>query len=156
MEAVCFSIVALWLLSSLQILTFARGDICHLRTSLYKCITLYTVILSHGYQFASIQRSMDNHPESDLGHLCTAPAAVSLPAPPSSRRCSPFSRRCVSFEVLDFGLHLRPEELRKVLQEKIDEASQQRRCAVARVWTVLDGGGWLAGADGTSCHPACG
>jgi len=29
----------------------------------------------------------------------------------------------VSFEVLDFGLHLRPEGLRKVLQEKIDEAS---------------------------------
>ena len=30
----------------------------------------------------------------------------------------------VSFEVLDFGLHLRPEGLRKVLQEKISEASQ--------------------------------
>ena len=30
----------------------------------------------------------------------------------------------VSFEVLDFGLHLRPEGLRKVLQEKINEASQ--------------------------------
>jgi hypothetical protein len=30
----------------------------------------------------------------------------------------------ISFEVLDFGLHLRPEGLRKVLQEKIDEASQ--------------------------------
>jgi hypothetical protein len=29
----------------------------------------------------------------------------------------------VSFEVLDFGLHLRPEGLRKVLQERIDEAS---------------------------------
>ena len=30
----------------------------------------------------------------------------------------------VSYEVLDFGLHLRPENLKIVLQEKIDEASQ--------------------------------
>lgn len=29
----------------------------------------------------------------------------------------------VSYEVLDFGLHLKPENLKKVLQEKIDEAS---------------------------------
>jgi len=35
----------------------------------------------------------------------------------------PFLPDDVSFEVLDFGLHLRPEGLRKVLQEKIDEAS---------------------------------
>ena len=35
----------------------------------------------------------------------------------------PFLPGDVSFEVLDFGLHLRPEGLRKVLQEKIDEAS---------------------------------
>jgi len=30
----------------------------------------------------------------------------------------------ISYEVLDFGLHLRPEELKRVLQEKIEEASQ--------------------------------
>jgi hypothetical protein len=30
----------------------------------------------------------------------------------------------VQHEVLDFGLHLRPENLKKVLQEKIDEASR--------------------------------
>lgn len=30
----------------------------------------------------------------------------------------------VSYEVLDFGLHLNPASLRQVLQEKIDEASQ--------------------------------
>ncbi len=35
----------------------------------------------------------------------------------------PFLPGDVSFETLDFGLHLRPEGLRKVLQEKIDEAS---------------------------------
>jgi hypothetical protein len=37
----------------------------------------------------------------------------------------PFLPDDVSFEVLDFGLHLRPEGLRKVLQEKIDEASSK-------------------------------
>jgi hypothetical protein len=31
----------------------------------------------------------------------------------------------VLHEVLDFGLHLRPNELKRVLQEKIDEASQK-------------------------------
>jgi hypothetical protein len=30
----------------------------------------------------------------------------------------------VPYEVLDFGLHLNPQDLRRVLQEKIDEASQ--------------------------------
>jgi hypothetical protein len=30
----------------------------------------------------------------------------------------------VPYEVLDFGLHLRPQELKRVLQEKIDAASQ--------------------------------
>lgn len=31
----------------------------------------------------------------------------------------------VPYEVLDFGLHLRPQDLKRTLQEKIDEASQQ-------------------------------
>ncbi len=31
----------------------------------------------------------------------------------------------VPYEVLDFGLHLNPQNLKRVLQEKIDEASQQ-------------------------------
>lgn len=31
----------------------------------------------------------------------------------------------VPHEVLDFGLHLRPDELKKTLQQKIDDASQQ-------------------------------
>jgi hypothetical protein len=37
----------------------------------------------------------------------------------------PFLPEDVSSEVLDFGLHLRPPELRKSLQEKIDQASQR-------------------------------
>lgn len=38
---------------------------------------------------------------------------------------SPFLPADVRTETLDFGLHLRPQELRKSLQEKIDHASQQ-------------------------------
>jgi hypothetical protein len=37
----------------------------------------------------------------------------------------PFLPEDVSSEVLDFGLHLRPPQLRKFLQEKIDQASQR-------------------------------
>jgi len=37
----------------------------------------------------------------------------------------PFLPSNVSYETLDFGLHLRPAELKKALQEKIDKASQQ-------------------------------
>jgi hypothetical protein len=36
----------------------------------------------------------------------------------------PFLPAEVPHEVLDFGLHLKPSDLKKVLQEKIDEASQ--------------------------------
>ncbi len=35
----------------------------------------------------------------------------------------PFLPSDVPHEVLDFGLHINPAELKKVLQEKIDEAS---------------------------------
>jgi hypothetical protein len=37
---------------------------------------------------------------------------------------SPFLPADVQYEVLDFGLHLHPGELKKMLQEKIDESSQ--------------------------------
>ena len=37
---------------------------------------------------------------------------------------SPFLPEDVSSETLDFGLHLRPSELKKSLQEKIDQSSQ--------------------------------
>jgi len=36
----------------------------------------------------------------------------------------PFLPADVPYEVLDFGLHLKPQNLKRVLQEKIDEASQ--------------------------------
>ena len=37
---------------------------------------------------------------------------------------SPFLPEIVKSETLDFGLHLRPDHLKKALQEKIDQASQ--------------------------------
>lgn len=37
----------------------------------------------------------------------------------------PFLPADVSYEVLDFGLHLHPDGLKKILQNKIDEASQE-------------------------------
>jgi hypothetical protein len=36
----------------------------------------------------------------------------------------PFLPAAIPYEVLDFGLHLKPQELKRVLQAKIDEASQ--------------------------------
>lgn len=36
----------------------------------------------------------------------------------------------VPYEVLDFGLHLRPQELKRALQDKIDEASQQAEVVI--------------------------
>jgi hypothetical protein len=36
----------------------------------------------------------------------------------------PFLPADVPYEVLEFGLHLKPQELKRVLQDKIDEASQ--------------------------------
>ncbi len=68
----------------------------------------------------------------------------------------PFLPDDVSFETLDFGLHLRPEGLRKVLQEKIDEASNNAEVLLLGIWIVFNGCGWLAGKNGSSCHPSCG
>lgn len=70
---------------------------------------------------------MDKSPESPESH--------DLANLPNSRRrviaCAtvieemlPFLPGDVTYEVLDFGLHLRPGELKKTLQEKIDQASQ--------------------------------
>jgi len=37
----------------------------------------------------------------------------------------PFIPEDVAYEVLDFGLHLNPNELKRVLQKKIDQASKE-------------------------------
>ena len=66
---------------------------------------------------------MDNFPNSEPWiHLYNARRRV-IACATVIEEIQPFLPDDVSFEVLDFGLHLRPEGLRKVLQEKIDEAS---------------------------------
>ncbi len=40
----------------------------------------------------------------------------------------------IPYEVLDFGLHLKPQDLKRVLQEKIDEASRQAEVVLLGYW----------------------
>jgi hypothetical protein len=66
---------------------------------------------------------MDNFPNSEpWKNLYSARRRV-IACATVIEEIQPFLPNDVSFEVLDFGLHLRPEGLRKVLQEKIDEMS---------------------------------
>jgi hypothetical protein len=65
---------------------------------------------------------MDNFPTEPWKKLYNARRRV-IACATVIEEIQPFLPDDVSFEVLDFGLHLRPEGLRKVLQEKIDEAS---------------------------------
>jgi hypothetical protein len=65
---------------------------------------------------------MDNFPTEPWKNLYSARRRV-IACATVIEEVQPFLPDDVSVEVLDFGLHLRPEGLRKVLQEKIDEAS---------------------------------
>ena len=66
---------------------------------------------------------MNNCPESDRwSHLYTANRRV-IACETVIEEMLPFLPEDVPHEVLDFGLHIKPAELKKVLQEKIDEAS---------------------------------
>ena len=66
---------------------------------------------------------MNNYPESDRwSHLYTANRRV-IACETVIEEMLPFLPEDVPHEVLDFGLHIKPAELKKVLQEKIDEAS---------------------------------
>jgi len=66
---------------------------------------------------------MDNFPNSEpWKNLYSARRRV-IACATVIEEIRPFLPDDVSYETLDFGLHLRPEGLRKVLQEKIDEAS---------------------------------
>ena len=67
---------------------------------------------------------MKNTPESDRwSHLYSANRRV-IACATVIEEMLPFLPADVPHEVLDFGLHINPAELKKVLQEKIDEASQ--------------------------------
>jgi hypothetical protein len=62
-------------------------------------------------------------PESDRwSHLYSANRRV-IACETVIEEMLPFLSKDVTYEVLDFGLHIHPAELKKVLQEKIDEAS---------------------------------
>ena len=66
---------------------------------------------------------MKNTPESDRwSHLYAANRRV-IACATVIEEMLPFLPADVPHEVLDFGLHINPAELKKVLQEKIDEAS---------------------------------
>ncbi len=66
---------------------------------------------------------MKNTPESDRwSHLYSANRRV-IACATVIEEMLPFLPADVPHEVLDFGLHINPAELKKVLQEKIDEAS---------------------------------
>ena len=66
---------------------------------------------------------MDNHPETDRWTSLYGARRRVLACATVIEEMIPFMPADVSHETLDFGLHLRPEKLRQVLQEKIDEAS---------------------------------
>ena len=63
------------------------------------------------------------HPTDRWSHLYSARRRVIACATVIEEMRS-FLPSGVPYEVLDFGLHLRPQELKRVLQEKIDAASQ--------------------------------
>lgn len=66
---------------------------------------------------------MISHPKTDRwSHLYTANRRV-IACETVIEEMLPFLPEEVSHEVLDFGLHINPSELKRVLQEKIDEAS---------------------------------
>ena len=68
--------------------------------------------------------TLDNLPEIDCWtHLYFARRRV-IACATVIEEMLPLLPADVSHEVLDFGLHLHPNELKRVLQEKIDEASQ--------------------------------
>lgn len=68
---------------------------------------------------------MDNFPESDpWSHLYTANRQV-IACATVIEEMLPLLPADVPYEVMDFGLHLNPGELKKALQEKIDESSRR-------------------------------
>ena len=67
---------------------------------------------------------MDEPPEPDRwSHLYGAHRHV-IACATVIEEMLPFLPADVPYEVLDFGLHLKPQDLKRILQEKIDEASQ--------------------------------
>ena len=68
---------------------------------------------------------MSYHPDSDRWTSLYSASRRVIACATVIEEMLPFLPADVSYEVLDFGLHLRPEELKKTLQQKINEASKQ-------------------------------
>jgi len=64
------------------------------------------------------------HPDSDRWTSLYSASRRVIACATVIEEMLPFLPADVSYEVLDFGLHLRPDELKKTLQQKINEASQ--------------------------------
>jgi hypothetical protein len=74
--------------------------------------------------------SVDKPPESDRwSHLYRAPRRV-IACATVIEEMRPLLPADVPYEVLDFGLHLKPQELKRVLQERIDEASRSAEAVI--------------------------
>ena len=74
--------------------------------------------------------SVDKPPEPDRwSHLYSAARRV-IACATVIEEMRPLLPAEVPYEVLDFGLHLNPQELKRVLQEKIDEASQSAEVVI--------------------------
>jgi hypothetical protein len=76
------------------------------------------------------QNSMDKSPELDRwSHLYGARRRV-IACATVIEEMRPLLPSDVPYEVLDFGLHLRPGDLKRALQDKIDEASQHAEVVI--------------------------
>jgi len=74
--------------------------------------------------------SVDKPPESDRwSHLYGARRRV-IACATVVEEMRPLLPPDVPYEVLDFGLHLRPQDLKRALQDKIDEASQDAEVVI--------------------------
>src|SRR5690242_959209 len=102
------------------------SDICHLNTSLYKCINLpeYRHCITAKHSLPSSSIGTMNYPPTfeDRNKLYTSRRRV-IACATVIEEMLPLLPADVPYEVLDFGLHINPQELKRVLQEKVDEAS---------------------------------
>lgn len=67
---------------------------------------------------------MDNLPERERGSLFSGARRRVIACATVIEEMLPFLPAEVPYEILDFGLHLRPGELKNALQQKVDAASQ--------------------------------
>ena len=102
-------------------------DICHLYTSLYKCITsLFRILSRINIHYHPLrQGTMNNPPDKKDWNTFYQACRRVIACATVIEEMRPLLPEEITADVLDFGLHLRPGELKKVLQAKIEQASEQ-------------------------------